>query len=70
MHAVSKSDMFVALGTSGVVYPAAGLVSMAPESCDKVLINMDSSENVSAFDKQVIGPASKKVSEFFESVPL
>ena len=70
MHAVSKADMFVAIGTSGVVYPAAGLVSMAPESCDKVLINMDSSENVSAFDKQVIGPASKKVSEFFESVPL
>ena len=68
MQAVSCADLFVAIGTSGVVYPAAGLVSMTPGHCEKVLINLEASDNTQAFDHHTYGPASVKVSEFFANL--
>jgi len=65
MDKVSRADLFVAIGTSGVVYPAAGLVSMAPSHCKTILLNQDAPENATAFSEQELGPASRIVPSFF-----
>jgi NAD-dependent deacetylase len=36
---VMKADIFVVIGTSLQVYPAAGLVQYAPQSADKYIID-------------------------------
>ena len=38
-HIVSKADIFIVIGTSLVVYPAAGLLQYAPEYSKKYLID-------------------------------
>lgn len=63
--AVSQADVFVAIGTSGVVYPAAGLVAMTPSRCFKALLNKDPSANSGHFEKHLMGPATEVVPEFF-----
>lgn len=65
--AVSQADIFVAIGTSGVVYPAAGLVAMTPRHCFKVLLNKDPSDNAGHFELHQLGPASQVVPAFFLS---
>lgn len=39
MHLVSQADIFVVVGTSLVVYPAAGLVDFAPPASSKYIID-------------------------------
>ncbi|OQX33788.1 MAG: NAD-dependent protein deacylase [Oceanospirillales bacterium LUC14_002_19_P2] len=64
--ALADCDLFVAIGTSGNVYPAAGFVLEAKQNGAKtILLNLDEVDNASLFDQQIIGPASLKVSEFF-----
>jgi NAD-dependent deacetylase len=57
--ALEGSDLFVAIGTSGAVYPAAGLVDQARRlglrTCE---INLEPSDNARAFDERRYGPAS------------
>jgi NAD-dependent deacetylase len=58
--ALYECDYFVAVGTSGSVYPAAGFVSKAQEqgitTCE---INLEPSENARLFDDRRYGPASE-----------
>lgn len=60
--AVTQSDLFVAIGTSGAVYPAAGLVQLAARhgvrTCE---LNLAPSENYEAFDDAHYGPATEIV---------
>ncbi|MDQ3368010.1 MAG: NAD-dependent deacylase [Myxococcota bacterium] len=50
--------VFLAVGTSGVVYPAAGLVDVARQAGGTSwLVNAERPANVSRFDEVVIGPA-------------
>ncbi len=60
--ALAASDLFVAIGTSGSVYPAAGFVSQARRSgvatCE---INVAPSDNAAQFDQGRYGPASEIV---------
>ncbi|HEY8277990.1 MAG TPA: NAD-dependent deacylase [Bdellovibrionota bacterium] len=65
MEELSQADIFVAIGTSGLVYPAAGFVSMVPSSCRRVLLNKDDASNCSFFGEFHSGPATQTVSEFF-----
>jgi NAD-dependent deacetylase len=58
---VSQCDLFVAIGTSGVVYPAAGLVQCTPGSCLRIEINLDETPVGSAFHHVLRGPASAEV---------
>jgi len=52
--------VFLAVGTSGNVWPAAGYVSLARSAgADTWLVNLDSAENVGAFDHFVQGPAGE-----------
>jgi NAD-dependent deacetylase len=64
--ALYECDLFVAIGTSGLVYPAAAFVLMTPPHCHKVEINNDSTPVASHFDEVIRGRASVEVPSFFE----
>lgn len=67
--ALRASDLFVAIGTSGGVYPAAGYVSQARalgiRTCE---LNLESSDNAELFDEASYGPASAVVPDFVEKL--
>lgn len=66
-RALSEADLFVAIGTSGNVYPAAGFVLVAAQSGAQTLeINLEPSSVQSAFQDHVYGPAGERVPEFVE----
>lgn len=61
-HAVRGCDVFVAIGTSGHVYPAAGLLSVAKDVGSHCIgINLDPPENVALFDEFHQGLAGELV---------
>ena len=60
-----QADYFIAIGTSGVVYPAAAFVNWVPSTCTKVLINKEEADNNLMFDQVLLGPATEKVPQFF-----
>lgn len=60
--ALENADLFVSIGTSGAVYPAAGFVRMARTIGARTLeLNLDPSEGSSWFDECRHGPASTLV---------
>ena len=60
--ALSTADLFVSIGTSGAVYPAAGFVRMARSLGARTLeLNLDPSEGSGWFDECRHGPASALV---------
>lgn len=60
--ALSDADLFVAIGTSGEVYPAAGFVQIASNAGAETLeLNLEPSSGVSAFDTARFGPATQMV---------
>lgn len=60
--ALSACDLFVSIGTSGNVYPAAGFVREARNVGAQTLeLNMEPSEGSAWFDDAYHGPASKLV---------
>lgn len=62
-------DLFVAIGTSGQVYPAAGFVQEAGQTGAATLeINLNASDVSGAFDDHIIGPASQTVPDWVTSV--
>lgn len=61
-------DLFVSIGTSGNVYPAAGFVNATPDYCHKVEINLEKTVIGNNFDESITGKASEIVKEFFESL--
>jgi len=68
-RALVGADLFVAIGTSGAVYPAAGFVRMATRSGAKTLeLNLDLSETSHLFDDARQGPAGKLVPEWVADV--
>ncbi len=63
--ALRGSDVFVAIGTSGAVYPAAGLVAAARErGLRRVEINLAASDNTGLFSERLHGPAGETVPAF------
>lgn len=66
-EALDKADMFVAIGTSGVVYPAAGFAGWVKPSAKKVLLNKERVENNPLFEDVILGPATETVPEFFKT---
>jgi NAD-dependent deacetylase len=68
-EALSEADLFVALGTSSSVYPAAGFVAEARAAgiptCE---INLEPSDNARLFDEARYGPASEVVPAWVEAV--
>ncbi|GAB7212267.1 NAD-dependent protein deacylase [Dickeya oryzae] len=67
-HALSQANVFIAIGTSGHVYPAAGFVHEARvHGAHTVELNLEPSEIQSQFDEHIYGPASKVVVEYVQS---
>jgi NAD-dependent deacetylase len=67
--AIGRADLFVSIGTSGAVYPAAGFVRMAGRCGASTLeINLDPSEGSGWFDSCRHGPAGLLVPAWVESL--
>ncbi len=63
------SRVFVAIGTSGVVYPAAGFVAQARRNgALTVEINLEPSANALLFDLTLAGKATERVPELAEAL--
>lgn len=67
-------DLFISIGTSGVVYPAAGFVQIAKMfGADTIELNMEQTSNNRLFDRHIYGPAGTTlpalVQELIESMP-
>lgn len=60
-RALASCDMFVAIGTSGQVYPAAGFVGLTPRKAHRVELNLDRSTISAHFDEHRLGPATETV---------
>ncbi|SMH41346.1 NAD-dependent deacylase [Mesorhizobium australicum] len=66
-RALGKADLFVAIGTSGNVYPAAQFVEEASAAGARTVeINLDTSDNTQLFDEVIRGPASTTVPAFVD----
>ena len=60
--ALSDCDLFVSIGTSGTVYPAAGFVQEALAAGAETLeINLAPGETASLFERRIHGPATDTV---------
>ncbi len=66
-RALSLCDLFMSIGTSGNVYPAAGFVSAARRAgAHTVELNLEPSLGHSLFDEKILGPATKIVPAYVE----
>jgi NAD-dependent deacetylase len=64
-----QADIFVSIGTSGTVYPAAGFVSQANDyGAYSIELNLEPSSGQSEFAEKHYGPASELVSQFVDVV--
>ncbi len=67
--ALARADRFVAIGTSGAVYPAAGFVQEARAAgIPTVEINLEPSEGAALFDAHIYGPATETVPAWAEAL--
>ena len=67
--ALQSCDMFVAIGTSGKVYPAAGFAKQANQSGAKtLLLNKEPVKNSDIFDTSFIGNATVNVPIWVDSL--
>ena len=67
--ALRKADLFVSIGTSGAVYPAAGFVQTARYRGAATLeINLEPSQGSIFFDERRYGPAGIEVPKWVEEV--
>ena len=70
---LKSCDLFISIGTSGVVYPAAGFVQIAKMfGADTIELNMEQTSNNRLFDRHIYGPAGTTlpalVQELIESI--
>lgn len=67
--ALQAADLFVSIGTSGAVYPAAGFVRQARALGARTLeLNPERSQGSQWFDETRLGPATEVVSEWVEEM--
>ena len=60
LNAVETCEVFIVVGSSGHVYPAAGLVDQANNAGARtILVNLEAPINASAFDEILLGPAGE-----------
>jgi NAD-dependent protein deacetylase/lipoamidase len=58
--ALERCDLFVSIGTSGTVYPAAGFVQLASGHAETLELNLEASGSP-LFDRVIAGPATQTV---------
>lgn len=68
-QALETCDLFVSIGTSGAVYPAAGFVQEARAAGARTLeLNLEPSEGSRLFHETRLGPASMLVPQWVDEV--
>jgi NAD-dependent deacetylase len=68
-HLLSHADLFISIGTSGVVYPAAGFAGLAARhGIRTVEINPVTTEISPHFDEHLRGTATEKVPEWVDEI--
>lgn len=68
-QAISNADLFISIGTSGNVYPAAGFVQEASlNGAQTIELNLEPSQSHSNFDEARYGLASELVPRFVEEL--
>lgn len=65
--ALERCDLFISIGTSGNVYPAAGFVNAATRA-HTIEINNRETEISSAFQRHLVGPAGVEVPKLVEEL--
>lgn len=66
---LSNADLFISIGTSGNVYPAAGFVEVAKSSgAHAVELNLDPTKGTMLFDEAYQGPAGTIVPEYIHQL--
>lgn len=67
--ALREADLFVSIGTSGAVYPAAGFVQNAAELGARTLeLNLERSQGSHYFDESRLGSASEVVPKWVDEM--
>ena len=67
--AIGRCDLFVSIGTSGAVYPAAGFVTQAQRAGAQTLeINLDPSAGTPLFEEARHGPAGTLVPKWVDEM--
>lgn len=79
LHAIKRKvqacDLFFTIGSSGAVYPAAGLVGeirfrqQNGERCRSIYVGLERPENASSFDEIFLGKASEVLPGLLEPAP-
>jgi len=68
-QALEQCDLFISVGTSGNVYPAAGFVQVASAAgAQTVELNLEPSRQGTAFDRSIYGVATEVVPAFVDQV--
>lgn len=68
-QACARCALFVAVGTSGTVWPVAGLVDIAARAGAQTLeINLEPSARAAGFGRRLAGPAALRVPEWVAEV--
>ena len=62
------AELFVSVGTSGQIYPAAGFVQLTPSTCRRIEVNAALTAISRTFYEHLVGPASLKVSELVKTL--
>ncbi len=69
MLALMQCDLFVSIGTSGAVYPAAGFVEIANQAgAHTIELNLEPSDQNNHFKQSIHGPASQVVVDYFNDI--
>ena len=69
-EALAGCGLFVSIGTSGSVYPAAGFVAEARQRRARTVeLNLEPSEGSAMFDEARHGPATRLLPEFMDALP-
>jgi len=70
-RAIAGADLFVSIGTSGAVYPAAGFVQTARyHGAETLEMNLEPSAGSAYFGETRLGPAGELVPEWVEGLLL
>ncbi|MGF1619540.1 MAG: NAD-dependent deacylase [Rhodomicrobiaceae bacterium] len=68
-EALGAADLFISIGTSGTVYPAAGFVSEArAANAHTVELNLEPSDGASQFHEKIHGKATEVVPAYVEAL--
>jgi NAD-dependent deacetylase len=73
-HELSRCDVFITVGSSGVVYPAAGFVRevhrrrASGEICESIYVGLERPDNAAGFDRVVLGKAGEVLPPLLESL--